>query len=507
MKIIKELVTKWTYKVDSSQLKSASKSLQALRREMAQTTKQGKSKLMQERREVDGLRGAYRRLTDQIRKKNVAQSGSTNAASGFSGGFKSFAALRGLGLNAGAAAGFAAGPMIAGLTGLAGSAMAAGRREQAVEGFTGFVGAKQADELTRQLSQFAERTPLNIQNVRDFATEILAMGQSVDKVIPIMKTIGDATGGNLDRMSRALFNYLEVINKEAADKVDLKQFVRAGIPIYQQLEKQLGVTKDQLSDMVSEGKITGKEVARAFELMTGAGGMFDDRMAKMSKTFIGRLSNLGDALTGLAEETGKIFLPALGDTVQRMKFFLEGIKDGVVWVGKLDGAVKVLGWSLGAIALIFKPILIAFAAFFLLAEDLVGAIQGRDSVIGRLWKAMQWWWAKIGSVVETAKDKVKEFFNEFTSPSAQRAWDWLSKMGSYGWKVMGMVMEHGIDSAGLVQNPMAQGAGGNTFNYNATTQIGLKEGVTPGEAEAMQDRVNGKMRKDMEKQAKPQREN
>ena len=482
MKIIKELVTKWTYKVDASQLKTASKSLQALRREMAQTTKQGKSKLLQERKQVDGLRGAYRRLTDQIRRKNVAESGSTSASSGFAG-FKSFAALRGLGLNAGAAAGLAAGPGIAAITGISGSLLAAGRKEQAVEGFRGFVGNK-AEKLTADLSKFAEKTPLNIQNVRDFATEILAMGQSVDKVIPIMKTIGDATGGNLDRMSRALFNYLEVINKEAADKVDLKQFVRAGIPIYQQLEKQLGVTKDQLSAMVSEGKITGKEVAKAFQLMTGEGGMFENRMEKMSKTFLGKLSNLGDAVTGLAEKVGEVLLPEAESFIDNLKLVIEASKDGVEWLGKLEHGFSTLGLIVRGIALIFKPILFTFAALYYLVTDFVYFVQGKDSVFGRLFKAFEWWGNKISTTFDAAKKSVSDFFSEFSSPTASKVFDWMSNF----WNASMAFIEHGPDA--VIERPSGAGSTVNNFNIDSKTNIGLKEGVTPGEAEAMQNRVN-----------------
>ena len=46
--------------------------------------------------------------------------------------------------------------------------------------------------------------------------------------------------------------------------VDIRQFAGRGIPIYEELAKVLGVTKDEVSNLVTEGKVGFAEVEKGF---------------------------------------------------------------------------------------------------------------------------------------------------------------------------------------------------------------------------------------------------
>ena len=69
--------------------------------------------------------------------------------------------------------------------------------------------------------------------------------------------------------------------------------------------KQFNVTEDAVMKLVEDGKVGFKEIERAFQSMTGQGGMFFKMMDEQSKTTGGRISMLGDSFEQLKVNIGK----------------------------------------------------------------------------------------------------------------------------------------------------------------------------------------------------------
>jgi len=64
----------------------------------------------------------------------------------------------------------------------------------------------------------------------------------------------------------------------------------------QTFTKRVKVTKEEMIDMISEGKVSFEEVQKALSGMTGEGGKFFNLMEKQSKTFGGVMSNIKDTI-------------------------------------------------------------------------------------------------------------------------------------------------------------------------------------------------------------------
>jgi tape measure domain-containing protein len=84
-----------------------------------------------------------------------------------------------------------------------------------------------------------------------------------------------------------------------------------GVPILQVMAKMYGVTTKQVMDMGSKGKITGKDLEKAFAIMSGKGGFAYQAMIKQSETFNGLMSTLKDNIGLTSAEIGLALLPYL----------------------------------------------------------------------------------------------------------------------------------------------------------------------------------------------------
>jgi phage tail tape-measure protein len=68
--------------------------------------------------------------------------------------------------------------------------------EQAKISFTTMLGsAKKADVFLRQLQKFAAETPFEFPELQTAASSLISAGVNANKVIPIMRTLGDITAG------------------------------------------------------------------------------------------------------------------------------------------------------------------------------------------------------------------------------------------------------------------------------------------------------------------------
>lgn len=155
--------------------------------------------------------------------------------------------------------------------------------EKAKNSFTTMLGSEnEAQRMLSQLSDFAKKTPFELTDVRENAKQLLAMGISADKIIPTMKALGDVSAGLGVPMQRLALNFGQVMTKGKLAGQELKDFTTAGVPLLEELSKNLGKSKTEIQDMVSKGQISAEMVAQAFETMTSEGGRFADLMATQS---------------------------------------------------------------------------------------------------------------------------------------------------------------------------------------------------------------------------------
>lgn len=164
---------------------------------------------------------------------------------------------------------------------------------------------EKADKLMSELVDIAAKTPFDLQGVASSAKQMIAYGSSAENVGDELVMLGNVAAGVGSQLSEIAYLYGTLRTQGRAYAVDIRQFAGRSIPIYEELAKVLGVTKDEVSGLVKEGKVGFKEVEQAFKNMTSESGIYYNLMQEQSKSLTGQLSNLGDAWDTMLNEIGK----------------------------------------------------------------------------------------------------------------------------------------------------------------------------------------------------------
>lgn len=217
-----------------------------------------------------------------------------------------------------------------------------------------------ADQLIADIVQFAAKTPFNLDDVATGAKQLLAYGSSADNIVNELSMLGDVASGLQIPIGQLIYLYGTLRTQGRAMTVDIRQFAGRGIPIYEELAKVLGVSKDQVGELVKEGKVGFKEVEQAFKNMTSEGGKFANLMESSAGTWPQRLSNIEDTLFQKMNEFGNKY----------KEVFEFGIGTAEDLVESLDDVLSVMGGLIAAYGT-YKAALITAAV----AQKAVGFVE------------------------------------------------------------------------------------------------------------------------------------
>lgn len=212
----------------------------------------------------------------------------------------------------------------------------AGDMEQVEIAFETMLGsAEKADKLIKEITEFAATTPFELKGLVNSSKQLLAFGIESDDIIKKMTVLGDISAGvGREKLPTLVRAFGKIRTKGKATMEELNMILEAGVPILDELSKNLGVTQEELFKMISAGKVGFKDVDQALTGLATGTGKFAGLMQKQSKSFLGIISNIGDFLYNLTADIGKDLLPIGKEVAKVFLEFLETnrgfIKSGVV---------------------------------------------------------------------------------------------------------------------------------------------------------------------------------
>lgn len=189
-----------------------------------------------------------------------------------------------------------------------------------------------AKALIDQMAETAARTPFDLAGVAGGAKQLLAYGESADKVNDTLVRLGNIASGLSIPLNDIVYLYGTTMVQGRLYAQDVRQFTGRGIPLVKELAAMYGKTAEEINGMVSEGKIGFPEVEKVIKKLTDQGGQFYNLMEKQSASLTGQISNLGDAWDMALNKIGE----------RNQDVFASGISSATYMVEHLDDVLRVV---------------------------------------------------------------------------------------------------------------------------------------------------------------------
>lgn len=202
-----------------------------------------------------------------------------------------------------------------------------GQFQQLEIAFETMLGSKsKAHALMQQMEETAAKTPFDLDGVANGAKQLLAYGESADKVNDTLVRLGNIASGLSLPLNDIVYLYGTTMVQGRLYAADVRQFTGRGIPLVKELAKMYGVTADEINNMVSAGKIGFPDVQKVLNKLTDEGGQFYNLMEKKSKSLTGMISNLGDTWDQVQDHLGEQNQDLFAGAINAAGYFLEHLE-------------------------------------------------------------------------------------------------------------------------------------------------------------------------------------
>lgn len=190
-------------------------------------------------------------------------------------------------------------------------------------------GVDNANNMLGELAEFANVTPFDNAGVERAAQTLLQFGIEGNQIIPTLQKLGDASGGNAERLQSMALVFGQISSAGKLSGQDLMQLINNGFNPLKIISEKTGRSMGDLKKDMENGAISADMVTQAFTWATSEGGLFYGMMDKQSKTVGGRISTLLGTLQELGKQIGESLNPILGvmvDSLQSIVGFISTYK-------------------------------------------------------------------------------------------------------------------------------------------------------------------------------------
>lgn len=253
--------------------------------------------------------------------------------------------------------------------GIMGSVNSAMERGMNKTSFGVLTGSKAGgDKLTGDLSSLAADTILG-PGVFKNAQTMLSFGVEAKNIMPIMKMLGDISGGSQDKLDGLALAFANTASAGKLTGQDLLQYVNAGFNPLNEISRTTGKSMSDMRKVMEDGGITVKMVADAMQTATGTGGRFNDMLNKAAETPYGKYQKLTGQIEELAIKFGDILMPVVSKLMDMAGPLVDIIGNGIE---KFGAMINPISSKVKALVMTMQP---AFKALMEIASPLFNHIK------------------------------------------------------------------------------------------------------------------------------------
>lgn len=169
--------------------------------------------------------------------------------------------------------------------------------------------------LFSEIRQFAVATPMMVKDLASGAQTMLAFNIEAEKVMPMLRAIGDISMGNAQNFNSLTLAFSQMSASGKLMGQDLLQMINAGFNPLSVISQKTGKSIGELKEKMEKGGITVEMVEDAFISATSAGGQFHGMLEKQSHGLQGAMSNLQGAIDDMFNDIGTAGEDAAADVL------------------------------------------------------------------------------------------------------------------------------------------------------------------------------------------------
>ena len=188
-----------------------------------------------------------------------------------------------------------------------------------------------ARKVLGDLEQFAASTPFQLNDLRDGAKQLLNAQLPTTELTNKLRMLGDIAAGTSKPIKDFVRIYAKVKSTGKVSLETLNQLAERGVPIYTALQKELGVSREEMLKMISRGKVGFDSLNTALESTATGAGVFAGGMERQSQTVSGLFSTLRDNVSFAMRELGIQVMNAFNfkSMLSQGIAFFQGLRSGI----------------------------------------------------------------------------------------------------------------------------------------------------------------------------------
>ncbi len=183
--------------------------------------------------------------------------------------------------------------------------------------------ATAAGNLLNDLWMDAANGSVSLEQMAQAAKPLVAVFSNPNTVREWARRFADISTGSGFAADMLAKMYSRMMQIGKVDSRSVEQLGKAGIPIYQELARVVGVSADRILDMVKKGRVSADQFSQALRNMTDEGGTFYQLSSQLSNTTAGSWGTMMESFNLLAAQLGKpindAIRPLLQDIGQKLQ--------------------------------------------------------------------------------------------------------------------------------------------------------------------------------------------
>ena len=171
--------------------------------------------------------------------------------------------------------------------------------------FKVFLGsAEKASGFMKEIQSYAFNNVFEFKDLTKQAAQLLAFQHDVKDTIPILDKLSNVAAGVNIPLGNLVDLYNKAKSKDKLNLIDVQQWSVMG-DVITDMADMLGKSKEEIREMVSEGKVGFNEIDALINKMTESGGRFHGMMGEKMKTLGDSVGLLQDSISAMMNEIGE----------------------------------------------------------------------------------------------------------------------------------------------------------------------------------------------------------